>query len=440
MHFTRKEFALGLAAAAAAVGAMSGGVAAQEADASSDPTTPLGEGQTTYFFKNSSMEFVFLTGLGRAYYQANNVGKMLWLSKQVKDGDFEGGFQAFKAAGDEAAAIAAASGAKGHRESARQAWLWAQSYYDTSLYFVDGSSDPGRFLPTWELLYDAWLKSLPYFDPPGEQVAISYEGTTLNGFYFRGPGASGQRPLLIMNNGSDGSLLDMLTVGGAGALARGYDMLTFDGPGQGYALWQQGLYFRPDWEKVITPVVDYALTRDTVDPDRIALLGISQGGYWVPRAVAFEKRIAAAVADPGVVDVSTSWTAAMPKELTDLLASGNKAGFDAAMEQGLPAAMKAGILFRMRPYGLSSYYEVFTAAATYNLTDVAGQITCPMLITAPDSEAFWPGQSERLYDLIKSPKTLVRFTAKEGADLHCEPKAYGLRDLRIFDWLDETLA
>ena len=184
---------------------------------------------------------------------------------------------------------------------------------------------------------------IAHFDPPGEPVEIPYEGTTLNGFYFRGQGASGPRPLLIMNNGSDGSLLDMWTMGGAGALARGYDMLTFDGPGQGYALWKQGLYFRPDWEKVITPGRRLSrLTRDTVDPKRIALLGISQGGYWVPRAVAFEKRIAAAVADPGVVDVSTSWTAALPKELTDLLASGDKAAFDAAMEQGLPPAMKAG--------------------------------------------------------------------------------------------------
>ena len=88
--------------------------------------------------------------------------------------------------------------------------------------------------------------------------------------------------------------------------ARGYDCLTFDGPGQGNALWKQGLHFRPDWERVITPVVDFALNRPGVDPKRIAIQGISQGGYWVPRAVAFEKRIAAAIADPGVVDVSAS--------------------------------------------------------------------------------------------------------------------------------------
>ena len=439
MPINRREIALGLAVTAAAAGGGSGATAAT-ADTADDPTTPTGKGQTSYFFKNSSMEFVFLTGLGRAYHQANNIGKMLYLSKQVKDGDFEGAFQAFNAAGDEAAKIAEGSAANGHRESARQAWMWAQSYYDTAGYFADGSADPSRFQPTWEKLYDGWLKAITFYDPPGEPVTIPYEDTALRGFYFRGKGAIGRRPLLIMNNGSDGSLLDMWTFGGAGALARGYDMLTFDGPGQGHALWKQKLYFRPDWEKVVTPVLDFALSRDSVDPDRIALLGISQGGYWVPRAVAFEKRIAAAVVDPGVVDVSASWTAFLPKELMELLGSGDKAGFDAAMNDDMPATMKSGLEFRMRPFGLTSYYDIYKAVMQYNLTGVAGQIRCPMLITEPEAEAFWPGQSQRLYDLLTGPKTLVRFTIAEGAALHCEPKGLGLRDLRIFDWLDDTLA
>lgn len=103
------------------------------------------------------------------------------------------------------------------------------------------------------------------------------------------------------------------------------------------------------------------------------------------------------------------------------------------------AGDEGGLAFRMRPFGLDSYYDVYKAVQAYNLTDVAHRITCPMLITSPENESFWPGQAERLHDLLSSPKTLVRFTAEEGADLHCEPKAVGLRDLRIFDWLDEAL-
>lgn len=359
MAIDRKQFMLGLTTAAIAPGLQSAEANAEGANdgGAAMPTTPRAAHQTTYFFKNSAFEYVFLTALGRAYHQVGNVGKVLYLSRQVQDGDFEGAFLAFKGAGDEASALADASLAKGHRESARQAYLWAQNYYDTATYFVDGSRDPSRFLPTWERLDACWASTISLFQTPGEQVAIPYEGVQLRGFFFRAPGATGKRPLLIMNNGSDGSLLDMLTLGGFAALARGYDVLTFDGPGQGYALWKQNLHFRPDWEKVITPVVDYALRRSEVDPKRIALLGISQGGYWVPRALAFEKRIAAGVADPGVVDVSSSWTASLPKPMLDLLAGGNKAEFDAIMARGarsrregrawLPhAAVRLRFLFR----------------------------------------------------------------------------------------------
>jgi hypothetical protein len=59
--------------------------------------------------------------------------------------------------------------------------------------------------------------------------------------------------------------------------------------------------------------------------------------------------------------------------------------------------------------------------------------------SAPANEAFWPGQSQKLYDQLTCPKTLVPFTVSDGVDLHCEPKGYGLRDLRILNWLDKTL-
>jgi pimeloyl-ACP methyl ester carboxylesterase len=410
---------------------------AQKAEHSGAPSGAL---HSTYFFKHPTFEYVFLVSLGRAYQRAGNVGKVLYLSKQIEDGNFESAYQAFKQAGDEARAMAEESAGQGHKESARQAYLWAQNFYDSSTYFLDNSLDPARFLPTWELLYDCWLKSLPFFEPPIEAVKIPYEDTELHGFFFRGTGASNKRPLLILVNGSDGSLLDMWTWGGAGALARGYDCLTFDGPGQGYALWKQKLYFRPDWEKVITPVVDYALTRKEIDPKRIAIQGISQGGYWVPRAVAFEKRIAAAIADPGIVDVSTSWTATLPKAMQELLKAGRKAEFDGYMSKVLNPETKRDLDFRMRPYGFTSYYDTYEAVQNYNLEGIAHQIGCPILITEPVNEGFWPGQSRQLYDLLVSPKKLVPFSEADGADLHCEPKGTGLRDLRVFNWLDETLA
>ena len=68
-------------------------------------------------------------------------------------------------------------------------------------------------------------------------------------------------------------------------------------------LFERNVPFRYDWEHVITPVVDFLMARPDVDRQRIALYGISQAGYWVPRALAFEHRVAAGIADPGVIDV-----------------------------------------------------------------------------------------------------------------------------------------
>jgi len=441
MKRTRRNFNLGLAAAGLAAGVKTGNGTAQgnTPPANSLATTPSAAHQATYFFKNSAFEYVALTSLGRAFHQAGNVGKVLYLIKQIEDGNFESAYQAFIAAGHEARAMAEDSANGRHVESARQAYLWAQNFYDSATYFADGTGDHARITTAWQLMDDCWLKSMALFDPPIEQVSIPYEGTALRGFYFRARVAKGRRPLLILVNGSDGSALDMWTMGAAGAAARGYDCLTFDGPGQGYALWKQGLHFRPDWERVVTPVVDFAVARAEVNPKRIAIQGISQGGYWVPRAVAFEKRIAAAIADPGVVDVSTSWTATLPPPMLELLKAGRKEEFDGYMAKTLDPATKNSLVFRMRPYGVTSYYEAFKATMAYTLTDVVGRIQCPMLITEPVNEAFWPGQSKRLYDALTGPKTLVPFTAADGADLHCEPKGYGLRDLRVFNWLDRTL-
>ena len=76
----------------------------------------------------------------------------------------------------------------------------------------------------------------------------------------------------------------------------------------------------------------------------------------------------------------------------------------------------------------------------YRLGDEVAQIDTPLLITDPEGEQFWPGQSQQLFDRLPGPKELVRFTAAEGASRHCEPMAAALRDARVFDWLDEYLA
>jgi hypothetical protein len=219
--------------------------------------------------------------------------------------------------------------------------------------------------------------------------------------------------------------------------------MTFDGPGQQAALYEQKIPFRHDWEAVLTPVLDAILPRPDVDEDHVALIGVSQAGYWVPRAIAFEHRFTAAVADGGVVDVSAGWISQLPEMMRKQLAEGDREAFDREMkvaESRSPSAT-ATLDFRGKPYGFNggSRFDLYRAVASYRLGEEVSNITTPLLITDPDDEQFFPEQPQQLYDLVPSTKELIRFSAHEGAAGHCEPMARSLRDTRIFDWLEGYL-
>lgn len=440
-------------AAGASMMALSGSslsASAQEASpVSATPTVDPVKASVPHVFDDDDFQFQFLIALGQTYERAADIGELFATAAQIPSGDYDRWFDAFVALAERINSEAKTSEAAGQTVSAREGNLRASTYYSQAAFFAVGTSDPSRLLLTWEqhrAAFDAFAARL---DPPAEPVTIPYEDTTLPGYVLTVDDSGQPRPWLIMNNGSDGTVTDMWAQGGAAALRRGYNVLIFDGPGQGAALYRQDLSFRPDWEKVITPVVDWLLQRTDVDPERIAILGISQGGYWVPRAVAFEHRIAAAIADPGVVDVGASFRRNVPPEVLQMLNSATgeeleqieqQLNQETEAEAAQIPALRFTLASRLRPYGTQSFTEVLRLLNAYTLTkEVIGQIRCPMAIADPEGEQFWPGQSQQLYDALTSPKELVKFTAAEGADLHCEPKALGLRAERFFNWLDATL-
>ena len=394
------------------------------------------------FFKDDTFNFLTEIALGATYHQAADVGEVLSTVERIRSGHAQSWVDEWTATADRLAAEGGANAAAGRSRSAARQFLRVSMYYSLASSSADGTDDRALFATLWEKHRAAWDLFVDLTDLQIERIEIPYEGTTLPGYFFRSGPAGEPRRTLIFNNGSDGPVTDAWVMGIADALARGWNAVTFDGPGQNAALVRQHLPFRPDWEKVITPVVDHLLTRPDVDTGKIALLGVSQAGYWVPRSVAFEHRIAAAIADPGVVDVSAAMTRQVPHFLVKMMEAGEKEKFDKDMALALrfSAPTRSMMAFRMRPYGTTSPYEFFTAARGYALADeVIGQITCPVLVTDPDHEQFWPGQSRELYDKLPAGKALIRFTEEEGADSHCEPAGNGLRGERIFDWLDQHI-
>jgi len=395
-----------------------------------------------YFMEQEQMDFETQILLGCCHYGAADAGEILATVDRIPSGDFEKWYQEWFAIAQRMQGIAEQSASSGNPVSARKAFLRAATYFSASAIFIDGTKDPSRGLPAWKRHLTCWERFCSCMNPTAEKVSIPYEGILMPGYLFRPEKSNGPLATIIFNNGSDGSTSGMWTCGVAAALERGYAALVFDGPGQNSMLWLQNIPFRHDWEKVIAPVVDFLLRREDVDPHRIALSGISQGGYWILRALAFEHRIAAGIADPGVMDVSVSFIRELSQEMRDLLDNGQEKEFNEAMDEGLRFAgdeARQIVEWRMKPYMAKSFYQQFRMVQQYNVRDVIKQIQCPMFIADPDDEQFWPGQSREVYDALVCSKTIVRFTAGEGANWHCEPKARSLYDQRMFDWLVTVL-
>ncbi|HEY3833382.1 MAG TPA: prolyl oligopeptidase family serine peptidase [Acidimicrobiia bacterium] len=399
----------------------------------------------TEFFADPSLEFLTRAMLGRINAGAADAGEVLTTIERIPDGDLPAWVREWEATANRVGAIGDDCLARGHRISARDALLRAASYYAACVQVVDGCDDPdavlARTFHAHRLRYGQYLDLL---DVVPERLEIPYEHTTLPGLFFpaapaRGGRGNDRHRTLVINNGADGSWNTLFPGHGSQAVARGYNVAIFDGPGQQSMLFDRGIPFRPDWEHVVSPLVDLLLQRPDVDPDRLVLYGVSQGGYWVPRTLAFEHRFAVAAADGGVVDVGETWRAHLPVEATDLLDAGEREEFNALLDLAPPAQRRV-LTWRAKPYGKPTLYDTFVEAQRYRVTpELAAQITTPMLIADPDEEQFFPGQPQRLYDMLLGAKRIVHFAASEGASGHCQPMARALAAQRFFDFFDDEL-
>lgn len=391
------------------------------------------------YFEDAAFDGQLLRSLGYAYDGGADIGECLTTAQRITPGDRESWYREWTATADRVFAAAETSRAAGRAVSAREAYLRASNYYRTAYVFQFVPPLDPRAVAALDHHTAAFRQAAALFTPAFEPVTIPYEDTTLPGYFLRAPGAAGPRPTLLMMSGYDGTAEETYLATGAAALRRGYHCLAFDGPGQGAALFHQQLVMRPDWEAVITPLVDYLLTRPEVDEQRIALIGRSWGGYLAPRAATAEHRLAACVADPGQYAPAAQLHAMIPGLARGLVQSGPTAVVGPLIAQAMRRPALAFTINRgMLVHGYSTPLEYIRGYAPYTLEGLADRITCPTLVAQAENDTR-ASQAEELYYALTCPRQLVRFSNAEGAGEHCEAGADSLFAQRIFDWLDEVL-
>ena len=334
-----------------------------------------------------------------------------------------------------------ASLANGHSESARTAYLRASTYFRMAEFYRHGNLQDPRILSESRASQKAYAEAARLTGPTWEAIEIPYEGTTLPGYFYKVDDSGTPRPTLIFHGGYDSSIEELFYFGAAAALRRGYNCLTFDGPGQGAPIREQKLTFRPDWEAVVTPAVDYALTRRDVNGEQLVLMGMSMGGYLAARAAAFEHRFKAAISFDGVYDMYATIRGMLPKEILVALDAGDTEKAENSIRQGMQKStgLRWAIEQGVWSYGASGIADYIEQSKAYTIRDVVGQIKCPCLVMEAEADMFFKGQPQQVYDALNVPKQLIKFTSEDGAENHCQSGALAFKDEVAFNWLDKTL-
>ncbi|WP_454914907.1 alpha/beta hydrolase family protein [Xanthobacter sediminis] len=383
--------------------------------------------------------------LGYIPYGGADFGEIRAVAEAIGDGDDGAYYDAWIAAADRLSAEGDTALAKGHTGSARELYLRASAYYGTSFHPLFGAPVDPRLSAAFRKQVQILDKGLALGPHPVLPVRIPFGETPLPAYFIPAHGFENEvRPLLILNNGYDATITDMYFALAVAAARRGYHCILFDGPGQGALLIEHSIPMRPDWEVVVGAVVDFALTQPLVDPKRIAISGWSLGGHLAPRAASGEPRIAALIADPatwgiadGFRDIMVRKFGVTPEAARDL------GGLDQSVIDRADAFIRGNRQMYWKVvqrafwvHGVDNLRDYLAAAELFTMTGRAELIGCPTLLTQSENDGLSAGVGA-FFEALRCPKTLLHFTAAEGADGHCEMQNRTLLNRRVLDWLDE---
>lgn len=383
--------------------------------------------------------YELIRGLSIQHADAAEFGESMETINRIKKDDFESWTTEWTKTADIVTAYGEKQRKIGDMLAARKAFLRASNYYRMAVFYTV-HTDP-RHRSLWKKSKETFHAMIDLMEHPIEKVNIPFENTILPG-YFVSSGME-NRPTLIAIGGFDSTMEEVYCWIGSVARVYGWNCLIFEGPGQWSVLMENpGLVFQPDYEKPVGAAVDYLMTRNDIDKEKIAIIGYSMGGYLCVRG-ALDSRIKACIPNTLVVDCGASAKAGM-KGMVKNEAFVDKA-FEFLMKMNVPARWgfnhSSWVLGINTPSEWVKAYETFTLLGYEELLKGKSMLFIFSEDDILDAAAPSPEIVTGLLDYISSldcQRYTRLFTIQEGASSHCQMGGITYAQASIFGWLEHV--
>ena len=375
------------------------------------------------FFSNQTFHFETLRNAGYIVSNCADLSEILETVKVIAEDDVQSWYSGWEATAFRVLALAELTL---DPLSKGGAYMRAATYQRTAEFLL-APNDPKR-RDSFEKTRAYFLAGLDTLGVRYELITVPYDGGTLRTLYYPGPEGAETKPLIMFGGGFDSILEEYYPNFAEAALKRGYSVLTYEGPGQGQALRKYGLTYTPKWERPVAAVLDHFLNSHA-KPVKIVLIGMSMGGYFAPRAAAFEERIDGVVAYDTMYDFS---------EIASRVIAAAKNPL--AMNNISVSWAYHNALWTM---GTRDVDETIAACAAYTLEPIADRIRQDVLILAGTGDHFVPIHQTSDFEkaLVNARSVTTRiFDRASGGAGHCQGGALTLYHAAVFDWLLEQFS
>ena len=412
---------------------------------------------TTYALStDDEFSFILSDVLSLSNNFGANTGEVLRAASQITPGDFESWYAEFNFLAEQ---IEAQGDSTSSPVAQLEAYFRAANYYRHAPFFLLHDITDSRIYSTWDSQLKDFAKAIDLLPSPGEKVTVQANNFTVPVYFYpansyysysskkakRSDSGSEKLPTIVACTGYDGSQEDLWHALGREATARGYNFVTYEGPGQPTVRRHQGLGFIPNWWDVVSPVVDYLETRDDVDTSQLVLHGHSFGASLVIRAAAVDPRFAAVTLVDGLYDLQEVLLEEFPTQLIEYYEEGNETAFNAytlaIYNSGLaPSSFKWVVDQGLFSFATDSYYNWFDQLGNYTIDGYAQNITMPVFVAGGSNDTLGLNQAPVTAEMIGSEATFHLFEAIVGAGAHCQIGAESQLALVLYDWIADVLA